>query len=110
MVPPAVFPTVPRASVFDWRPRAVLPAPIVRPIRVVDPDCVERRFVADRSLVIGIDCSFPPIKLPILRLRWVRDVERLLFNLGSAAELVFRKLEGLFELTAGPVPLWCRAG
>jgi hypothetical protein len=54
----------------------------------------------------------------MLRLRSVRDLERLLFNLGSAVELVFRKLEGLVppkvsltgELTADPVPLWCRVG
>lgn len=77
IVLPAVLPTVPRASVFDWRARAAFPAAIVRPIRVVDPVSVERWLVADRSLVIETDCSFPPIKLPMLRLRSVRDVERL---------------------------------
>jgi hypothetical protein len=109
IVLPAVLPTVPRASVFDWRTPAALPALIVLPIRVVDPVSIERGLVADCSLVIGTDCSFPPIKLPMLRLRSVRSVERLLFDLGSAAELVFTKVEGLFppkvsltgELTAG---------
>jgi hypothetical protein len=95
IVLPAVLPT--------------LPAPIVRPIRVVDPVCAERGFVADRSLVIETDCSFPPIKLPMPKLRSVRSVERLLFVLGSAAVVVFREVEGLVppkasltgELTAG---------
>jgi len=91
IVLPVVSPTVPRVVAFSSPSLAVLPAPIVLPIRDVEFLSCERCVVAACLFDTDIDGSVLPITLPMLRLRSLRDAERLLLILG------------VVELTAGCV-------